>query len=160
SVASRSPPRSRSRSNRSMRLSAAVLALLTLMWSASLAARTAEPALECFVLSPPDGPLVVSDRAECAHRTAPASTFKLPHALIALDTGVITPATVMKWDGTRYDFVSWRRDHTLETAIRSSVYPFFRRTATLIGRERMLKYLEAFDYGSKTYSGDQTTFWT
>ncbi len=28
----------------------------------------------------------VSDPDECAVRTAPASTFKLPHALIALET--------------------------------------------------------------------------
>jgi beta-lactamase class D len=123
------------------------------------AGQAAETA-ECFVLAPPVGEPLVSDRDECAHRTAPASTFKIPHALIALDTAVITPATVVKWDGTKYDFTSWRRDHTLESAIKSSVYPFFQHTAALIGRERMLKYLERLDYGSKTYAGDQTTFWT
>jgi beta-lactamase class D len=138
----------------------AALAALVALPGASPRQAVTGTAQECFVLSPPGGPLVVSDPTECGHRTAPASTFKIPHALIALDTGVITPTTVIAWNGTKYDFVSWRRDHTLATALMSSVYPFFQRTATLIGRERMLKYLQAFDYGSKTYHGDQTTFWT
>src|SRR3979490_2431579 len=42
---------------------------------------------------------------ECDRRTLPASTFKIPHALIALDTGVVTDQTVMTWDGRRKTFL-------------------------------------------------------
>lgn len=42
---------------------------------------------ECVVLLALDGSApFVSDAAECAVKTAPASTFKVPHALIALET--------------------------------------------------------------------------
>src|SRR5262249_60530692 len=96
---------------------------------------------ECFVLVGAGGRTVVPSAEECGHRTAPASTFKIPHALIALQTGVITPSTVFTWDGTKYDFASWQRDHTLDSAIKLSVFPFFQHTAALIGRDRMQKYL-------------------
>jgi beta-lactamase class D len=42
---------------------------------------------ECVILQALDGgDPFVSDAAECAVKTAPASTFKVPHSLIALDT--------------------------------------------------------------------------
>ena len=37
-------------------------------------------------------------------RTLPASTFKVPHALIALQTHLVSDKTVIKWDGVRRDF--------------------------------------------------------
>jgi beta-lactamase class D len=115
---------------------------------------------ECFLFSPLDarGP-AVSDEQECRLETAPASTFKIPHALIALETDAITPATVFKWDGTQHGFESWRRDHTLESAIRWSVVPYFQWTAQLIGRERMRTGLSALEYATDTFDGNLSTFW-
>src|SRR5690349_15526117 len=40
--------------------------------------------------------------ADCATRLSPASTYKIPHALIGLETGVITEDTVYKWDGVKH----------------------------------------------------------
>src|SRR5262245_16557058 len=115
---------------------------------------------ECFILAPlGGGPETVAGGAECDRRTLPASTFKVPHALIALDTGVITPDTVMKWDGTKQDFTSWERDVTLDVAIKSSVVWFFHRAAREIGRQRELDHLEAFSYGSRTFSREVDRFW-
>jgi beta-lactamase class D len=116
-------------------------------------------AMECFVLARPGEAERVSDSRECAVATAPASTFKIPHALIALQTGVVTPATVVKWDGTPRDFETWRRDHTLESSIRWSVYPFFQHTARLIGRDRMKQSLSSLAYAAGTFDGELTTFW-
>jgi beta-lactamase class D len=116
-------------------------------------------AMECFVLARPGEAERVSDSRECAVATAPASTFKVPHALIALQTGVVTPATVVRWDGTPRDFEAWRRDHTLESSIRWSVYPFFQHTARLIGRDRMKQSLISLAYAADTFDGELTTFW-
>lgn len=114
----------------------------------------------CFMLAQLEGgAAVTSDARECERTTAPASTFKIPHALIALEAGVLDATTVVPWDGTAYEFKSWRHDQTLESAIRSSVYPFFRRTATLIGAERMHRMLEAFHYAADTFDGDIREFW-
>ena len=115
---------------------------------------------ECVIVAALDGSL---DRVfggdECDRRTLPASTFKVPHALIALDTGAITATTVMKWDGRRWDFRSWERDHTLDSAMKNSVVWFFQNVARSVGRERELQHLRAFAYGSQTFSRDVDQFW-
>src|SRR5690349_6700260 len=64
--------------------------------------------------------------AECGTRLSPASTYKIPHALIGLETGVITETTVEKWDGARHpDQPKWNQDHTVLSAMRPSVLWFF-----------------------------------
>ena len=102
---------------------------------------------------------VESTARATAVATAPASTFKIPHALIALQTGVVTPSTIVKWDGKPRDFDVWRRDHTLESSIRWSVYPFFQHTARLIGRDRMIQSLRSIGYAADSFDGELTTFW-
>lgn len=97
----------------------------------------------------------------CDERTTPASTFKIPHALIALDTGVVgDPEAERKWDGTRYPHMgTWERDHSLRSAIYESVVWFFMGTAREIGRERMQEYLRAFDYGNTSVEEPIDRFW-
>jgi beta-lactamase class D len=102
----------------------------------------------------------VSDPVECAVKTAPASTFKIPHALIALETGVLSNALeTVTWDGTSRPFKAWERHHSLDSAIKSSAVWFFQRTAALIGRDRMHAYLKALGYAEDTFDGELTTFW-
>jgi beta-lactamase class D len=116
---------------------------------------------ECAVVQALDGAApFVSDTAECAVKAAPASTFKVPHALIALETGVVTdPLALVPWDGTRQSSPLWERAHSLDSAMKWSALWFYQRTAGLIGRERMVAALKRFGYGSDTYEGEQTTFW-
>jgi beta-lactamase class D len=122
-----------------------VLAGALLLWVATPAAQ------ECAVVQALDGSApFVSDATECAVKTAPASTFKVPHALIALETGVVTdPLALVPWDGS----------HSLDSAMKWSALWFYQRTASLIGRERMLAWLKRVGYGSDSYEGEQTTFW-
>src|SRR5688572_24631367 len=90
---------------------------------------SAQPRRECFMLQALDGSApFVSDRTECAVPAAPASTFKIPHALIALETGVVTNShAVVKWDGSEQQFASWKRDHSLDSAIKWSALWYFQR---------------------------------
>ena len=116
---------------------------------------------ECVLLLALDGSApFVSDAAECAVKSAPASTFKIPHALIALETGVVTdPLAPVPWDGTKYPSPEWEKPHSLDSAMKASALWFYQRTAALIGRERMLTWLKRLGYGGDTYEGEQTTFW-
>ena len=103
-------------------------------------------------------PLV--SRGECATRLSPASTFKIPHALVALETGVVTPDTIEKWDGTKYARQpKWMRDHTVISALRPSVLWFFQRIAPRIGASRMAEWLGKFEYGNRDVSGPITEYW-
>ena len=97
----------------------------------------------------------------CATRLTPASTFKVPHALAAVDAGVIAgPDTTFKYNGAPVSYESWRRDHTLASAMRNSVVWYFQRVAELLGPAREREYLRRFDYGNAPdVTRNVTTFW-
>jgi beta-lactamase class D len=101
-----------------------------------------------------------SDATACATRLSPASTFKIPHALVALETGVVAPDTVEKWDGVQYpDYPKWNHDQTVTSALRPSVLWFFQRIAPRIGAARMHGWLERLKYGDAKTDGDVTMYW-
>src|SRR5215213_10494023 len=98
--------------------------------------------------------------AECATRLSPASTYKIHHALIGLETGAITETTVEKWDGVRHpDQPKWNLDHTVFSAMKPSVLWFFQKMAPRIGAARARQWLEKFSYGNADTSGDITRYW-
>lgn len=138
------------------------LLLLLLTAGCATATRVETGPGECFMLQSLDGSeRYVSDRTECARKAAPASTFKIPHALIALNTRVITdPLAPVAWDKTDQPFDAWERDHTLDSSMKSSVLWFYRRTAGLIGEERMREQLAKVRFGSDTFERELTSFWT
>jgi beta-lactamase class D len=114
----------------------------------------------CVVLVDQDsGSVWRSDATACATRLAPASTFKIPHALVALETGVVTPDAVEKWDGTTHDYAAWNRDHTIASAMLPSVVWLFQRIAPRVGAERMREWLTKVRYGNADTSGDVTMYW-
>jgi beta-lactamase class D len=116
---------------------------------------------ECFMFGPLDGSaLYLANAVECRIQRSPASTFKIPHALIVLETrSVATSVAPAKWDGSKQPFPSWQADHSLESAIQSSVLWFFRRTAAGIGRDAMEDWLRRLAYGDDTFDRDVTSFW-
>ena len=139
-------------------------------WTAAIVAVTAAVALaapvqpaaaaaECVVIGVLGAAPTVSDAVECARPTSPASTFKIPHALIALQTGVIGADTIVPWDGTKHDSTQWQRPHTVVSAIQWSALPFFQRTARLIGRERMREQLAPLSFAADGFDGELTRFW-
>lgn len=101
-----------------------------------------------------------SDGQACQKRIAPCSTFKIPHALIALDAGVVADEQhVLAWDGRERWNPEWNRDHTLSSALRFSVVWYFQRVAAEIGEERMRRALTDLNYGNADISGGLTQFW-
>ncbi len=98
--------------------------------------------------------------ADCATRLSPASTYKIPHALIGLETGAVTATTVEKWDGVkRPDQPKWNLDHTVLSAMRPSVLWFFQRMAPRIGAARAEEWLKRFEYGNTDTGGPITMYW-
>lgn len=100
------------------------------------------------------------DEKRCSERFLPASTFKIPNSLIGLETGVIKDAEfVIKWDGIKRWNADWNKDHTLRSAIQSSCVPYYQELARRVGRERMLKYIDAISYGNGKIGEKIDTFW-
>jgi len=115
----------------------------------------------CLVLTDNGTPLRWSgSAADCASRLSPASTYKIPHALIGLETGVITETTLVKWDGVKHpDQPKWNQDHTVLSAMRPSVVWFFQAMAPKIGVARAHEWLQRFQYGNADTSGSITQYW-
>jgi beta-lactamase class D len=106
--------------------------------------------------------LVISSDADRSHTAKlPASTFKIPNSLIALETGVVSDPDkdVFKWDGVTRSFEAWNKDHTLRSAIAASAVPVYQEIARRIGPERMQKYVDLFDYGNRNIGGGIDQFW-
>jgi len=105
--------------------------------------------------------IVASDKERSGQAFLPASTYKIPNSLIALETGVVEDPDkdVFKWDGVKRDIEQWNRDHTLRSAIAASVVPVYQEIARRIGAERMQKYVDLFDYGNHNIGGGIDQFW-
>jgi beta-lactamase class D len=98
--------------------------------------------------------VTVVDRARAEEGFRPASTFKIPNALLALELGIAGPdSPVFPWDGQKRWLEVWNRDQTLRSAFKVSLVPTFQEIARRIGAERMARYVEAFDYGNKNIGG-------
>jgi beta-lactamase class D len=112
------------------------------------------------IMELPDGQPDRFKPAQAAKRLSPMSTFKIPNALIGLDTGVVSgPDHLLTWDGKARSRPTDNQNHTLHTAMQNSVVWYFQELATAVGPERMGQYLKAFDYGNQDISGGIDRFW-
>jgi beta-lactamase class D len=129
--------------------------------SGPILAAKEEPGLRCFLWMNVVDRRAVSPRGgdECDVRSTPASTFKIPNALIALEANVIDEHTVLPWDGQSTWNPQWNRDQDLSSAITNSVVWYFQRVAESVGRERYQTYLPAFRYGNAEPGPVLTQFW-
>jgi len=89
----------------------------------------------------------------------PASSFKVPNTLIALDAGVITDKEVIKWDGKKSSFPGWNQDQTLESAFKVSCVWYYQELARRIGTAGYERYFKSLDYGNGLFTPNVTTFW-
>lgn len=130
--------------------------------AASLEAHLAAESVDgvIAILDTNDGKLQCSDLARCQKAYRPASTFKIPHTLAALEEGVLENAdSPMKWDGKEYTVDDWNQDHTLKSAMATSCVPCFQAVARKLGDERERAWLEKFEYGNRDASGALDLFW-
>jgi beta-lactamase class D len=105
--------------------------------------------------------IIASDKERSGQAFLPASTFKIPNSLIALETGVVgdPDKDVFKWDGVKRSIEAWNQDHTLRSAIAASAVPVYQEIARRIGVERMQKYVDLFEYGNRNIGGGIDQFW-
>ncbi|HRQ64943.1 MAG TPA: class D beta-lactamase [Xanthomonadaceae bacterium] len=100
------------------------------------------------------------DTARAAVRFMPASTFKIPHALIALEAGVVRDEfQVFPWDGRHHAIASWNRDQDLRRSMRNSTVWLYQQFARDIGEAREREWLARLDYGNAEIGSSVEEFW-
>lgn len=82
----------------------------------------------------------------------PASTFKIPNSIIALETGVVkSDSTIFKWDGEKRWMKAWEQDLTLKEAFKVSCVPCYQEIARKVGVKRMRAYLKKLNYNTMVF---------
>ncbi len=122
-----------------------------------------DPVRSTFVLQEMGSGRVLGCNMERAKtRFTPASTFKIPHALIALETGVVQDENAaFVWDGRPRGVKAWDKNTSLAGAIAGSTVWVFQQVAARIGLQREQTWLARLSYGNAQAGGaDQIRrFW-
>lgn len=97
---------------------------------------------------------------DCTDRLPACSSFKVPLAVMAFDSGVLkNERQVLKWDGRQDMRPEVNRDHNAKTWMRDSVVWFSQRLTLKMGTEKVGHYLKSFHYGNEDISGGLTEAW-
>lgn len=101
------------------------------------------------------------NRARCEERFPAASTFKIPLAVMAFDSGIlkdeVTP--VFKWNGEKSMIETWNKDQTPTTWIRESAVWVSQEITPKLGEKRIQQYLKDFNYGNQDMSAGLKYAW-
>lgn len=89
----------------------------------------------------------------------PASTFKIPNTLIALQEGVITADSIIVWDGVQRSITAWNQDQNLSSAFKTSCVWCYQQFARTIGFKKYTEYLHTIAYGNEKTGVDVERFW-
>lgn len=97
----------------------------------------------------------------------PASTYKIPNSLIALETGVIkNDVEVLTWDGIERGFADspikqWNQDLNIRLAFKYSAVWFYQVLARRIGHEKMQDFVKQIQYGNQNIGSEEDIdkFW-
>tara|TARA_R110002051_G_scaffold2408_1_gene12581 strand:+ start:2229 stop:3068 length:840 start_codon:yes stop_codon:yes gene_type:complete len=109
-----------------------------------------------------DGATWSSGGARVDERFVAASTSKIPHTLIAIETGAVSgPDEWFEWDGKARFLPAWNRSQTLADAFRHSTVWIYQTITPRIGSEALHGWLAAFGYGNADTGTpeDVTTYW-
>lgn len=99
-----------------------------------------------------------SERAQ--RRYSPASTYKIPHTLFALDAGAVKDEfEVFAWDGVQRSFEPHNRAQDLRSAMRNSAVWVYQQLTTRIGENRAGEYLRRIDYGNANPTTEKGDYW-
>jgi beta-lactamase class D OXA-2 len=104
--------------------------------------------------------LGVYDELRAQKGYLPASTFKIPHALFALDAGIIRDEfQIFQWDRIQRGYAAWNQDQDLRSSMRNSVVWVYQLIAKDIGESRARDYLSKTSYGNADPSGGVDGYW-
>ncbi len=102
----------------------------------------------------------IYDRKRMNEQFVPASTSKIIHSLIFLDSNAVKDENeILKWDGARRRVPAWNQDHNLRSAFKVSAVWFYTEVSGRVGKEKMQKYYDAANYGNRKTNNFGVDYW-
>lgn len=99
---------------------------------------------------------VLHESGNCDQRRSPASTFKIPLALMGFDSGILEDTHTPRWEPTTlYGPVAERerQDADAEIWLKDSIIWFSRKITDTLGSARFQNYMKLLHYGNMDVSG-------
>ncbi|MFN3912077.1 OXA-1090 family carbapenem-hydrolyzing class D beta-lactamase [Hyphomonas sp.] len=131
--------------------------------SEALLAEGVDPAAAAFVVYRiEDEKTWMSGGARVFERFTPASISKIPHTLLALETGAVSgPDEVFVWDGTKRWADGWNETQDFAAAFQRSTVWIYQAVVPRIGAAQLTAGLQAFGYGNAEIGGPGqiTRYW-
>lgn len=103
--------------------------------------------------------LIVGE-ANCRIQYAACSTFKVPLAVMAFESGILKDEhTVFEWDGKKHERPEANQNHNAKSWMQESIVWYSQRITTKMGAKDLKNYLDRFDYGNRDISAGITEAW-
>ena len=108
---------------------------------------------------------ILTDEQDAELATLPASTFKIPNSLFALEYKAVQDENeVFKWDGDLKSHLGtvvnvWNKDTDLKSAFKNSTVWFYVEIARKIGRKKYKRTLKKCKYGNGNLNEKGIDFW-
>ena len=105
---------------------------------------------------------LVCNENRANRRFVPASTFKIAHSLIALETGaVVDENRPFEWDGRDRGVPAWNGDKSMVEAVPASAVWVFQEIARRVGHRSEQAWVDRLDFGDKNVGAesDLLHFW-
>lgn len=118
----------------------------------------AEARIICTIVADAMNDEVILEKGDCESRVTPASTFKIPLAVMGYDSGFLEDANepvlpfvkgYPDWGGD-----AWRQPATPKRWMEFSIVWFSQRITEFLGHEQLRDYADAFGYGNADMTGD------
>ena len=108
--------------------------------------------------TPPQTLVFNPQRAQ--QRYSPASTYKIPHTLFALDAELVRDEfQIFPWDGVPRSFAAHNQNQTLRSAMRHSAVWVYEGFARQLGEGKATRYLQKIAYGNATAHTQTGDYW-
>ncbi len=102
----------------------------------------------------------IYDRQRFDRPFVPASTSKIIHSLIFLDSDALKDENeIIKWDGVKRPVEAWNQDHNLRSALKVSAVWFYVEASKRVGQAAMQKYYDRTNYGNRKTDGFGVDYW-
>lgn len=107
------------------------------------------------------GQFIAYNAARCRRGFLPASTFKIPNTLLALQTGALRDtAEICPWDGRVRSIAAWNQNMPFARALRVSAVPCYQQLARRVGVAAYQQWLPKLGYpGMVVTPATLDTFW-